>query len=118
MFVSRELFPLVLVDIALFCVDQRGLRVLLVRRAEEPEKSRWALPGGILKPDRDASLQDAALRVLREKVSMEIPHLEEVCTSSGPDRDARGWSVSVLFYALLPRGQIETVGGEKVEAME
>ena len=118
MSVSRELFPLVLVDIALFCVDQRGLRVLVVRRADEPEKGRWALPGGILKPDIDVSLQDAALRVLREKVGVEIPHLEEVCTFSGPDRDARGWSIWVLFYALLPRNEIEAVGKKKVEALD
>jgi 8-oxo-dGTP diphosphatase len=118
MSITRKLFPLVLVDIALFSVDQRGLRVLLVRRAEEPEKGRWGLPGGILKPDLDASLQDAALRVLREKVAVEIPHLEEVRTFSGPDRDARGWSVSVLFYALLPRSQIEVAGKKKVEAMD
>lgn len=114
---ARELFPLLMVDIALFCVEQRGLRVLLVQRAEAPEKGRWALPGGILKPDRDTSLQAAALRVLREKVSVEIPHLEEVCTFSGPSRDIRGWSVAVLFYALMPEYSIEAVARKKVEDM-
>jgi len=118
MSVSRELFPLVMVDVALYCVDQSRLRVLMVQRAEEPDKGSWALPGGILKPDLDVSLQDAALRVMREKVSVEIPHLEEVCTFSGPARDPRGWSVAVLFYALLPRNQIEAVSNKKVEDLD
>lgn len=118
MSVSRELFPLVMVDVALYCVDQSRLRVLMMQRAEEPERGRWALPGGILKPNLDVSLQDAALRVLREKISVEIPHLEEVCTFSGPTRDPRGWSVAVLFYALLPRNQIEAVSNKKVEGMD
>ena len=98
---TRELFPLVSVDIALFSVDQSMLQVLLVKRAEEPAAKQWALPGGILKPHLDDSLEAAARRVLAHKVSVELPLVEEVCTFSGPDRDPRGWSLSVLFYSLL-----------------
>lgn len=114
----RKLYPLVVVDIALFSAGEDGLRVLLVQRAEEPELRRWALPGGILRPDEDASLEAAARRVLRDKVSVDIPHLEEVCSFSGPDRDPRGWSIGVLFYALLPRHQVNALVKNKVEAVE
>jgi 8-oxo-dGTP diphosphatase len=114
----RELFPLVLVDIALFSVADEGLQVLLVQRAEEPELRRWALPGGILRPDQDASLEAAAGRVLRDKVGVDVPHLEEVRSFSGPDRDPRGWSIATLFYALLPRDQVHAVVKSKVEAIE
>ena len=95
--VKRELYPAVMVDIAIFSVDESGLRVLVVRRANEPQKGLWALPGGFLKPPADDSLEGAARRVLREKVNVDTPHLEEVRTFSGKDRDPRGWSVSVLF---------------------
>lgn len=118
MVVTRELFPLVGVDIALFSVDQGRLQVLLVRRAEEPAAKQWALPGGILKPHLDNSLEAAARRVLAHKVSVELPLIEEVCTFSGPDRDPRGWSVSVLFYALLPRDKVNALVRNKVEALE
>ena len=113
-----ELFPLVVVDIALFSIDDDGLRVLLVKRAQEPEIRRWALPGGILKPDLDSSLESAARRVLRTKVSVDIEHLQEVCTFSGPRRDPRGWSIAALFYALLPRDQVDALVRDKVEALE
>ena len=115
---ARELFPLVGVDIALFSVDQSRLQVLLVKRAEEPAAKQWALPGGILKPHLDSSLDAAARRVLAHKVSVELPIVEEVCTFSGPDRDPRGWSISVLFYALLPRDKVNALVRNKVEALE
>lgn len=115
---TRELFPLVGVDIALFSVDQSRLQVLLVKRAEEPAAKQWALPGGILKPHLDDSLEAAARRVLAHKVSVELPLVKEVCTFSGPDRDPRGWSLSVLFYSLLPRDQVNALVRNKVEALE
>jgi len=114
----RELYPTVMVDIAIFSVDENGLRVLLVHRANEPQKGLWALPGGFLKPDVDASLESAARRVLIEKIGVDTPHLEEVCTFSGKDRDPRGWSISVLFFALLPRDQVQAVVKAKVDAVE
>jgi 8-oxo-dGTP diphosphatase len=115
---ARELYPLVFVDVVLFRVDDAGLKVLLVQRAQEPELRRWALPGGILRPMTDDSLEAAARRVLRDKVTVNLPHLEELCTFSGPKRDPRGWSISILFYALLPGDQVSAVVRSKVEAIE
>jgi 8-oxo-dGTP diphosphatase len=115
---KRELYPTVLVDIALFSVEEGILRLLLVRRSQAPEAHRWALPGGILEPTEDLSLEAAARRVLRKKVSVDVPHLEEVRTFSGPDRDPRGWSISILFYALLPRDQVNALIKDKVEKVE
>ncbi|MDD2729140.1 NUDIX domain-containing protein [Malikia sp.] len=112
------IYPLVSVDVALFCVDAERLQVLVVKRAHEPAARQWALPGGILKPHLDKSLEAAARRVLAHKVSVELPLVDEVCTFSGPDRDPRGWSVSVLFYALLPRDKINALVRNKVEALE
>lgn len=115
---TRELYPFVGVDVALFSVDNERLQVLLVKRATEPAAKQWALPGGILKPHLDISLEAAARRVLAHKVSVELPLVEEVSTFSGPDRDPRGWSVSVLFYALLPRDRVDALVRNKVEALE
>lgn len=115
---AAKLYPLVAADVALFCIDDDRLRVLLVRRANKPEYGRWALPGGVLKPRLDDSLEDTARRVLREKTHVDVPYLEQVATFSGPDRDPRGWSVDVLFYALVPRDRVPAVAGNKTEAIE
>ena len=115
---SSTLYPLVFADVALFSIVEDSLRVLLVQRAEDPFQRRWALPGGILKPDLDDSLQATARRVLHNKVSVEIQHLEEIRTFSGPHRDPRGWSVAVLHCALLPCDQVHALVNNKVEALE
>lgn len=115
---KHQLYPTVMVDVAIFCVDENGLQVLLVQRSNEPEKGLWALPGGFVKPDEDANLQAAARRVLAEKIAFDISHLEEVCTFSGKDRDPRGWSIGVLYFALLPRDQVTAAVKNKVDAVK
>lgn len=106
-----------MVDIALFTVHEGELRALLLQRANAPEKGRWALPGGILKPDIDRSLDETARRVLRDKTGVDVPLLKQVTCVSGPDRDPRGWSLSSLYYALLPSDQIHLVAGRKAETL-
>ncbi len=114
---TQKLYPLVSADVALFSIERERLRVLLVRRAVEPEVGRWALPGAVLKPDVDAGLENTARRALREKIGLEVPYLAQVHTYSGRNRDPRGFSVSVLFYALLPLDQVPAVAGSKTEAV-
>jgi ADP-ribose pyrophosphatase YjhB (NUDIX family) len=112
---NPKIYPLVSADVALFSVADDRLQVLLVRRAREPELHGWALPGAVLKPELDRDLEATARRALRDKVSIELPHVEPVATFSGPDRDPRGWSVAQLFLALLARDQVQAVKGSKVE---
>ncbi|MGY0523141.1 NUDIX hydrolase, partial [Pseudomonas aeruginosa] len=50
--------------------------------------------------DADADTDQTARRVLREKLGFEPAHLEQACTESGPARDPRGWSASVVYLAL------------------
>ncbi len=118
MMASMNLIPLVSADVALFCVERGALKVLLVQRARAPEQGEWALPGAVLKPELDQNLEATALRALRDKVSVEVGHLEQVATVSGPARDPRGYSVAVLFYALLPRDQVTAIVKSRIEAVE
>lgn len=114
---KKELFPIVMVDIALFTVQNGQLQVLLVQRENEPARGQWALPGGILKPDEDCSLEAAAARVLLLKTQVTVPLLRQVATFSGAERDSRGWSISTLYYALLPYDRINAVKGYKTQAI-
>ena len=99
---SKRLYPIVNADVALFTLDAESrLRVLLIQRANNPAPKGWALPGGLLNPEVDNSLDDTALRVLASKTQVALPHLEQVVTHSGPDRDPRGWSLTVAWYALI-----------------
>jgi ADP-ribose pyrophosphatase YjhB (NUDIX family) len=111
----RQLFPLVSADVALFSVGDGCLRVLLAQRGRVPQQGLWALPGSVLNPDVDDSLEATARRALREKLGLEVPHLEQVKTFDGAMRDPRGWSLSVLYCALLPRDQIHAMAVSRVE---
>lgn len=113
----RLLYPLVSVDIALFGSDGEGLKVLLARRAREPAATQWALPGGVLRPHEDARLEDAARRVLIDKVGIDAPYIEQMRAFSGVDRDPRGWSIAVLFAALMPRDQVHALVKNRVDAV-
>jgi 8-oxo-dGTP diphosphatase len=109
----KKLFPIVAADVALFTVLEDSLRVLLLQRKNDPLAGEWALPAALLKPDKDASLERTARRALEDKTRVAIPHLEQVSVFSGPDRDPRGYSLSVLFYALLPTDKAPAVAGAK-----
>lgn len=114
---KKQLYPLVSADVALFSIGDGCLQVLLVERAEEPAAGQWALPGAVLKPEIDHDLEATARRALRDKISVEVPYLEQLHTFAGAVRDPRGWSLGVLHYALLPRDQVQAVVRRKVEVV-
>ena len=55
------------------CIDERG-RVLLGRRASDPAKGLWDLPGGFL--HEDELPLDGLLREVREETGLEIEPLD------------------------------------------
>lgn len=96
--------PLVTVDLVIFSLTQDGLAVLLVKRpetADEPFPGRWAVPGGFVDVSRDATLEDCALRKLREKTGVAAPYLEQLGSWGGARRDPRGWSCTHAYFALI-----------------
>lgn len=102
----KEKPVIVTVDVVLMTVDlasdvANGLRVGLMKRPNEPFKGSYALPGGYVHADEDGNTESAARRVLKSKIGVEVPYLEQLATFSGPSRDPRGWSLSVCYFALV-----------------
>ncbi len=75
------------------------LQVLLVRRARSPYENYWALPGGRVRANE--SLEESAARQLQEKTSLRASYLEQLYTFGQNNRDPRGRTVSVAYYALV-----------------
>lgn len=95
------LSPLVTVDAAIFTFHNGQLLVLLTKRSEYPEKDKWALPGGFVDESKDSSLEDTVQRKLQEKTGVKAPYIEQLMSVGNQHRDARGWSVTVAYTALV-----------------
>jgi ADP-ribose pyrophosphatase YjhB (NUDIX family) len=98
---SRFPSPLVTVDSVLFTLHEGALCVLLVERANPPQQGAWGLPGGFIDLAHDDSTRATALRKLTEKTGISPSWLEQLDTFSGPDRDPRGWSLTIAWFALI-----------------
>lgn len=80
-------------------------RILLIRRAKEPYKGFWALPGGFL--EEGETVEEGVVREVKEETGIDVEVLRMVGVYSKPERDPRGTvSVAFLCSALTkdPRG--------------
>lgn len=90
------------VDVVLLTLQNQALHVVLYKRQAAPFAGALALPGGYVHAQVDATAWEAAARTLADKAGIVSPYLEQLATYSGATRDPRGWSVSIVYYALVP----------------
>ena len=90
---------LIAVDCIIFGFDKNQLKLLLMKRALEPEKGNWSLIGGFV--TKDESLDSAAKRVLSKLTGLKNVYMEEVKVFSDVKRDPLERTVSVAYYALI-----------------
>ncbi len=95
----------VTVDMVLFTIRNKELHVLLVKRALEPFKGMWALPGGFLRPEEE--LEAAAKRELYEETGVKNAFLAQLYTKGDIGRDPRGRVVTVVYYSLMDSSTVE-----------
>ena len=95
--------PAVTVDCVVFGFSGAGLELLLIERALEPFRGKWALPGGFV--DMDETLEAAARRELAEEAGLTSVYLEQLETFGDPGRDPRTRVISVAWYALVRRDE-------------
>jgi 8-oxo-dGTP diphosphatase len=104
--------PGVTVDLVIFTVNDDTLKVMLVKRAEQPYLDHWSLPGGFLLIGE--SLEEAALRVLKEKTGVGDLYLEQLYTFGEPHRDPRARVITVAYVALIPWSNLDQPQSKKV----
>lgn len=113
--------PSIAADMAVFTVSYipsgnyrkltgKQLQILLVQRADYPEKGKYALPGGFVQPNE--TFEEAAAKHLENETGVTNAYLSQLQTVSDLNRDARGWIVSASYIALIDSFQLELKSGK------
>ncbi len=77
------------------CIIEIGGKIVLIERKNPPYG--WALPGGFV--DEGETVEQAVRREMEEETTLSLEKLEQFHVYSGPERDPRGHTVTVVFTA-------------------
>jgi bifunctional NMN adenylyltransferase/nudix hydrolase len=97
-------------------VIQSG-HVLMIKRRAEPGKGLWALPGGYVNATTDKSVEDAAIRELREETMIKVPapvlrgSIKRSKVFDAIGRSPRGRIITHAVHIELPDGELPKVKG-------
>lgn len=107
--------PSLTVDMVLMCYSKSEdkLKILLIKRKGHPFQNSWALPGGFILPDE--STGESVIRETQEETGVLISkqNIEQLHTFSTPNRDPRGWVVTVSYLAFI--GEEPLLAGDDAE---
>jgi 8-oxo-dGTP diphosphatase len=94
---------------------QKELELLLIRRGKEPFKDQWAFPGGFVNPNEPHA--EAAVRELEEETGIKCSQLDFFGLYDTPGADPRGWRISSVHSAVVPRNT-EALAGDDAESVQ
>lgn len=93
--------PIVTVDVVTFKIIAGALNVLVVKRADDPFKGQWALPGGYSAAGQ--TTMEALTQKVKQKAGIDLDtdtkHIEQLYTFDSVSRDPRGHAVSICYLA-------------------
>ncbi|MBX9852530.1 MAG: NUDIX hydrolase [Cytophagaceae bacterium] len=95
----KENLDSISIDCVIFGFDETGLKILLIKRAGEPQKGKWALPGGFVQTNED--LDSSAKRILKELTGLSNIYLDQLYTFGEVDRYPLRRVISIAYYALV-----------------
>lgn len=115
---NKELYdkPSVAVDLLVFTIEDDRLKIVLVKRDEQPFKDQIALPGVFVKMDE--TLDDAAKRGILEEAGIEDIYFEQLYTWGDVNRDPRMRIISVSYLSLTPIEKIHLSAGQRTTSVE
>ncbi|MBN2664292.1 MAG: NUDIX hydrolase [Bacteroidales bacterium] len=92
--------PALTTDALVFGYDKinQEIKLLLIQRLNEPFKNKWAIPGGFV--DMNETVEQCVVRELNEETGLQKINFEQLLTASKIDRDPRGRTISVVFWAI------------------
>lgn len=74
-------------------------RILLIKRAAEPFKGEWAVPGGRI--ENNESAEQCLKREMKEETGLDVEPITLVGIYSNPNRDPRGIIAAVYLCKII-----------------
>ena len=87
------------VDCLIFGFSEGKIKTLLIKRAVDPFKDYWAIPGDLVYPDED--LPVAAERILRELTGLTNIQMHQAHSFGSPSRHPQGRVITIAYFALV-----------------
>lgn len=87
------------IDCVIFGFDNGNLEVLLIQRAINPEKDKWALPGGFILKSEE--IENAAARILKETSAIENIYMEQLSVFGNVNRYPDRRVFTIGYFALV-----------------
>ena len=100
------------VVLSLFTVEKGKFKVLLIKRNNEPFKDKWAIPGGYVRLSEN--LDQAALRVLKERTNVDNIYLEQLYTFGDPLRHPNARVITCAYFALVRAEDLNITTSENI----
>lgn len=113
-FVYRYPRPSVTVDTLIFCLEEEQVKLLLIKRGNDPFKNHWAIPGGFV--NQDEGLDEAAARELKEETALDNLAFAQCGSYGDKNRDPRGHTVTVAYAAVVLTSEGIKAGDDAAEA--
>ncbi|MHC4266232.1 MAG: NUDIX domain-containing protein [Planctomycetota bacterium] len=105
--------PMVTVDAIVFGFfnePKPKIKLLLIKRGNEPFKGQWAFPGGFVGIDEE--LEAAVVRELEEETSLKDVELEQLHTFGKIGRDPRGRQITIAYMGIINERHATVKGGD------
>ena len=103
---------LISVDVVAFRLLNGKLHVLAQKIQAGKNAPQWMLPAGKIDPVKDQSIDDTAYRQIERLTSKKPGYMEQVVTLGDNRRDSRGWSMTVVYCALIDNNDCEQLAPE------
>jgi 8-oxo-dGTP diphosphatase len=104
------------IDCVLFGYKDETIKVLLLKRKQNPEKGKWALPGGFIQINED--IDDASKRILFELTGVSNLFMEQIGAFGKVNRYPVSRVVTLSYFSLINPSLYEITAGADAESVE
>ncbi|RJP66692.1 MAG: NUDIX domain-containing protein [Ignavibacteriales bacterium] len=114
--ILKEIIKNLSIDCVIFGFEKSRLEILLIKRARNPAKGKWALPGGFIK--KEELVENAVKRILNATTGLSNIYLEEVKVFDQVDRYPLWRVFTIGYFALISPEHYQLTTGADTTAVK